>query len=98
MVTTTCSATVPTRRRVGPERTRMSRAGKARGFTLLELLVVLTIIACVLAIVPLVSERGAKNTEMDAAARVLVADLRALRQAAIRERRETSLAVDAAGA
>jgi general secretion pathway protein H len=76
----------------------MSRAGKTRGFTLLELLVVLTIVAGMLAIVPLVSERGAKNAEIDAAARVLVADLRWLRQAAIRERHETTLMVGADGA
>jgi general secretion pathway protein H len=75
----------------------MSRAGRTRGFTLLELLVVLTIVAGVLAIVPLVSERGARNAEIDGAARVLLADLRWLRQAAIRERHETNLVVDADG-
>lgn len=76
----------------------MSRVGKTSGFTLLELLIVLTIVAGVLAVVPLISERSAKNAEIDAAARALVADLRWLRQAAIRERHETSLAVDASGA
>ena len=76
----------------------MSRAGKTRGFTLLELLIVLAIGAGLFAILPLVSERGAKNTEMDAAARILIADLRVLRQAAIRERHETNLVVDAGGA
>lgn len=78
----------------------MSRAGSAPvipgegGFTLIELLVGLTLVALLLTVsVPLISG-NTEDARAQAAARVLAADLRWLRQEALTRGRETALRVD----
>lgn len=71
--------------------------GRARGVSLLELLIVLMIIAFVSAIaIPMLSG-GVSNTELRSAARQLAAGLRLARSEAVTQRRETFLVVDLAG-
>jgi general secretion pathway protein H len=69
---------------------------KARGVTLIELLIVLAIIAIVSAIaIPIVN--GVSNSEMRSAARQLASGLRLARSEAVAQRRETFLVIDIAG-
>jgi general secretion pathway protein H len=66
------------------------------GFTLVEMLVVLAILALVLAVVPPLLAGGQARAELDAATRELAAALRETRSQAIREGRSESFVVDAA--
>jgi general secretion pathway protein H len=72
---------------------RRPRASEA-GFTLLELLVVLTIMGLALAAIVPGSARNADDARAKAAARVLAADLRAARQHAIASGRMVELRFD----
>lgn len=76
----------------------MSRAGRTSqaGFTLLELLVVLAIVAFVSAIAMPSFQRMAPRVEARAVAQTLAADLRRLRSEALLRGQETRLIVDAA--
>jgi len=71
-------------------------AGRDSGFTLIEMLIGLTLVALLLTIsVPLISG-DSEDARAQTAARVLAADLRWLRQEAIARGRETALLVDLA--
>jgi len=84
------------------ERTRMSRAGSGRcvgtgtagGFTLVELLVVMTVMAAVAALATPMLDRVAPRLELRAAAQDLGTALRAARSAALRDNRETVVLID----
>ena len=84
------------------ERTRMSRAGNGRcvgtgtagGFTLVELLVVMTVMAAVAALATPMLDRVAPRLELRAAAQDLGTALRAARSAALRDNRETVVLID----
>jgi general secretion pathway protein H len=65
-----------------------------RGFTLLELLVVLAIIGVVLAFVPGFVLRGQSGFDVDIAARAVADGLRAARSEALRQNREQLFALD----
>jgi general secretion pathway protein H len=65
-----------------------------RGFTLLELLVVLTIIAVVLAFVPGFLLRGQPGLDVDVAARAIADALRQARSEAVLQNREQLFALD----
>lgn len=68
--------------------------GRVRGFTLVELLVVMVIIALVLGLVATSISRSVSGAEMRVAARKMVASLRYTRATAILEKRETIFLVD----
>ncbi len=71
-------------------------ARSVRGFTMIELLVVLVIMALVSAVaIPVFS--GTSNAEMKSAARQLASGLRLARSEALTQRRETFLVIDLAG-
>ena len=87
------------RRRTSPIDAGVRRAPhvRARGVSLLELLIVLMIIGFVSAItIPMLSG-GVSNSELRSAARQLAAGLRLARSEAVTQRRETFLVVDLAG-
>jgi general secretion pathway protein H len=65
-----------------------------RGFTLLELLIVLTIIAVVLAFVPGFMLRGQPGLDVDVAARAIADALRQARSDAVLQNREQLFALD----
>jgi general secretion pathway protein H len=65
-----------------------------RGFSLLELLVVLTIIGVVLALVPGFMLRGQPNLEVDVAARAIADALRQARSHAMMQNRDQLFALD----
>jgi general secretion pathway protein H len=65
-----------------------------RGFTLLELLVVLGIIGLILAFVPGFVLRGQPDFDVEVAARAVADGLRATRSAALLENREQLFALD----
>jgi general secretion pathway protein H len=65
-----------------------------RGFTLLELLVVLTIVAVVLAFVPGFMLRGQPGLDVDVAARAIADSLRQARSEAVLQNREQLFALD----
>jgi general secretion pathway protein H len=65
-----------------------------RGFTLLELLVVLTIVAVVLAFVPGFLLRGQPGLDVDVAARAIADALRQARSDAVLQNREQLFALD----
>jgi general secretion pathway protein H len=65
-----------------------------RGFTLLELLVVLTIVAVVLVFVPGFLLRGQPGLDVDVAARALADALRQARSDAVLQNREQLFALD----
>lgn len=66
----------------------------SRGFTLLEVLVVLALLAMTYALVPPLFAVGGSTAELKAAARQLAAGLRKTRIQAIIEKKEASLTVD----
>jgi general secretion pathway protein H len=65
-----------------------------QGFTLLELLVVLALVAMVYALVPPMFSSGGSSTELKAAARQVAAGLRKTRSVAIVQREDAVLTVD----
>ncbi len=65
-----------------------------QGFTLLEMLLVMTLAALVLTVVPASFSAMLPNVERQAEARELVSELRATRGRAIRDRQEMSLMLD----
>lgn len=67
---------------------------RAAGFTLLELLVVVTIMAAVYILVPRMFVNGVSGADLRATSRNLAAGLRQARSLALTERRETALTVD----
>jgi general secretion pathway protein H len=70
---------------------------RARGVTLLELLIVLAIMALGAALVVPMLGSGVSNTELRSAARQLASGLRLARSEAVAQRRETFLVLDVAG-
>ena len=81
--------------RVRPAGARPTLRASARGFTLIEILVVLSIMAIGAAIViPMVSGSGATTGELKSAAREIAAGLRLARSEAVATRRETALTLD----
>lgn len=68
--------------------------GRSAGFTLLEVLIVLTILAAMTAIAAPVLYRHVARVDVEAAARTLASDLRWLRQRSIATQEETSLVLD----
>ncbi len=74
--------------------TRAGRALPARGVTLLELLVVLSIMAVVAALVVPMFGGGVSTTDMKSAARQLAAGMRLARSEAVATRMETSVTLD----
>lgn len=72
----------------------MSSANKQRGFTLVEILVVMVVMLLAYGLAPPLFSSGVSGTEMRAAARQLAAGLRKARSTAISTRRETALALD----
>jgi len=89
-------------------RTRTSRAGdraagapaappRARGFSMLEILIVLALMAMASAIVIPMLSGGVSNTDLRSAARQLASGLRLARSEAVAQRRETFLVLDVAG-
>ena len=89
-------------------RTRTSRAGdraagapaappRARGFSMLEILIVLALMAMASAIVITMLSGGESNTDLRSAARQLASGLRLARSEAVAQRRETFLVLDVAG-
>lgn len=67
---------------------------RARGFTLLEVVVVLVILGLAYALVPPLFSSGVSTTELKGAARQLAAGLRQARGEAIMTRRDALLTVD----
>jgi general secretion pathway protein H len=65
-----------------------------RGFTLLELLLVLAIAGLMLTIVPPFLSRGIAATKLNTSAREVAAAMRTARSQAVTRRRETTLTVD----
>lgn len=65
-----------------------------RGFTLLELLVVLVIAVLLLTLVPPLFQGAGSTSELKAAARQLAAGLRSARNEAVMQQREASLILD----
>jgi general secretion pathway protein H len=68
--------------------------GRSAGFTLVELLVVLVIVALVAMLVTPITGRSSDDAKIKAAARTFAADLRWLRQHAVSQRRETSATIE----
>lgn len=67
--------------------------GSAAGFTLLELLVVLAMLAAIMSAMPLVISAALPGVRMGAFAQELASDLRILRTSAIRSMRQTRLSI-----
>jgi general secretion pathway protein H len=67
---------------------------KLRGFTLVELLVVMTIIAIIVGLTPLAYERLHDSAQYRSTVRTALSDLRAARQQAMTQGIETRFAVD----
>src|SRR6185503_981505 len=76
----------------------MQPRSRARGVTLLELLIVLALMALITGItLPMFGGNGVSTTELRGSARELAAGLRAARSEAVAQRRETFLVLDVAG-
>ncbi|MDD5402912.1 MAG: GspH/FimT family protein [Sulfuricella sp.] len=75
----------------------MTSAKIQRGFTLVELLVVMVVMLLAYGLVPPLFSSGVSGTEMKATARQLAAGLRKARSTAISTGRETALALDVEG-
>ncbi len=67
---------------------------RSRGFTLLELLVVVTIMAMVYILVPRMFFNGVSGADLRASSRDIAAGLRQARGIAINEKRETAVTLD----
>ena len=65
-----------------------------RGFTLLELLVVVTIMAIVYVLVPQMFFSGVSGADLRASSRDIAAGLRQARSIAVNEKRETAVTLD----
>lgn len=76
---------------------RTAAERRVRGFTLLELLIVLVLMAIVTATVYPMFGGSVSNSELRGSARALAAGLRLARSEALSQRRETFLTVDVAG-
>jgi general secretion pathway protein H len=72
----------------------MARPAAARGFSLLEMILVLVIGAGVFAIVLGVSPKGASSADLKASARALASGLRQTQSTAMATRRDATLTVD----
>jgi general secretion pathway protein H len=72
----------------------MTPPARPNGFTLVELLVVLTIIALIVALAPIAMYRTMPSLELRTTTRELAAALRNTRSAAIRDNREMALTLD----
>ncbi len=72
----------------------MGRPARARGFTLLELLVVLVLAAAAYALVVRFSSGGVSGAQLKSAARAVAAGLRDARGAAIARQQSTALVLD----
>lgn len=70
--------------------------GRAAGFTLVELLVVLAILALVLAVIPRVLPGSTATAELKGAARTLASAVRATRSEAVRRGRDAVFILDLA--
>ena len=68
--------------------------GRAGGYTLVELLVVLTIIVAVLALAPPLFSHGLSSTELRGAARQVATGLRYAQSTAVSQRREVLFTLD----
>lgn len=66
----------------------------ARGFSLIELLVVLVLIALVFAVVPFTTPRALEQAELEGAARSLALTLREARGRAVSTQREVAVVID----
>lgn len=72
----------------------MTARGQSRGFTLLEIIVVLVIGAIAYSLMIGITSRGASTSDLKAAARTLASGLRQAQTMAITTRRDASLTVD----
>jgi general secretion pathway protein H len=70
------------------------RAPRARGVTLLELLIVIAIMALLAAVVVPLFQRGTSNTELKSAARQVASALKMARSDAVATRQETRVVLD----
>ena len=78
------------------ERTRILLAGKAcnRGFSLLELIVVLFIIGIISSLVPIALSNSLSNTKLKTSSRKLASSLRYIRNQAISYKKDYALFID----
>jgi general secretion pathway protein H len=74
----------------------MSRVARSRGFTLLELILVLVIGAGVLGLVLGMAPRGASSADLKSSARAVASGLRQAQSNAMATRKDTALTVDMA--
>jgi len=72
----------------------MRRAPYSRGFTLLEILIVLVVMVMILTVVPPMLGSGMTGAELKSAARSLAAGLNQARSLAISQQREATLTVN----
>lgn len=75
-------------------RSAVARVQRARGMTLLEILVVLVIIGLIAGIAIPILGKGVSGTELRSAARQVAAGLRAARSTAVASRQEARLVLD----